>query len=116
MQELKRLDVLSVGKIAGVTYGLLAVLFIPLFLIMAIAGVFSQDKEAAAISGVVGVIFAIAMPIVYGLMGFVFGCISAFIYNLVAGRIGGLKFELRPLSVPPVLPVPSSQNASLQNG
>jgi len=111
MQELKRMDVLSVGKIAGVTYALMAVLFVPIFLIAIVAGAFNQDKEAAVFSGIVGIVLAIAMPLIYGAMGFVFGCISALIYNLVAKKIGGLKFELQPVYVPPVLTVPDSQNA-----
>ena len=101
MHELKRFDVLSVGKIAGITYGLLAVLFIPLFLIMAVAGFFAQDKEAAIFGGIMGVIFAVAMPFFYGAIGFVFGCIGALIYNLVARRIGGLRFEVQPTSAAP---------------
>ncbi len=72
MHELKRLDVISVGKIMGMVYDLLAVLFSPLFLIMMIAGVFSQDKGAAVVSGMVGLVFAIAMPFMYGTMGFPF--------------------------------------------
>jgi len=110
MKELKRVDVLSVGKIMGVVYGLMAVIFIPFFLIAAVAGFFAQDKEAALFGGIFGIIFAIAMPFIYGGMGFVFGCIGALIYNLVAKKIGGLKFELHPIQAPSVLSVPGSQN------
>ena len=110
MHELKRLDVISVGKIMGMVYGLLAVLLSPLFLIMMIAGVFSQDKDAAVISGIVGIMLAVAIPFVYGAMAFVVGCIVALIYNFAAGRVGGVRFELQPISIPPVLPLSGSQN------
>jgi len=110
MHELKRLDVISAGKIMGMVYGLLAVLFSPLFLVMMIARVFSQDKGSAVVSGMVGLVFAIAMPFFYGGIAFLIGCIGALIYNFVAGRMGGLKFELQPISIPPVLPLSDSQN------
>ena len=42
-----------------------------------------------------GILFGIGsiitIPIFYGVMGFIFGMITAFIYNLVAGWIGGLE-------------------------
>ena len=75
-----------------------------------IAGVFSQDKDAAVISGIVGIILAVAIPFIYGAMAFVVGCIIALIYNFAAGRVGGVKFELQPISIPPVLPLSGSQN------
>ena len=76
---------------------------------MMIAGVFSQDKDAAVISGIVGIILAVAIPFIYGAMAFVVGCIIA-IYNFAAERVGGVKFELQPISIPPVLPLSGSQN------
>jgi len=52
---------------------------------------------------------AVAIPFVYGAMAFVVGCIIA-IYNFAAERVGGVKFELQPISIPPVLPLSGSQN------
>ena len=34
------------------------------------------------------------MPILYGIMGFVFEIIIAVVYNLVAGQTGGLELDL----------------------
>jgi hypothetical protein len=34
------------------------------------------------------------MPVIYGVMGFIFGVIGAAIYNLVAGWIGGIEVEV----------------------
>ena len=42
-----------------------------------------------------GVVAIVAMPLLYGGMGFISGLISAALYNLVAGFVGGLEVELQ---------------------
>jgi hypothetical protein len=44
------------------------------------------------VGGIVG--YAICLPLFYGIIGFFGGAISAFIYNVVAGFMGGIEFEL----------------------
>ena len=44
-----------------------------------------------------GLFLAIMMPLLYAGMGFVIGALSAVIYNLVAGWIGGIEIELAPV-------------------
>jgi hypothetical protein len=41
-------------------------------------------------------------PIVYGLIGFLMGALTAWAYNFAARQIGGIQLELRP-----VIPSPS---------
>ena len=38
--------------------------------------------------------FGIFMPVFYGVFGFIFGVISAAIYNLIARWIGGIEVEV----------------------
>ena len=38
--------------------------------------------------------FAIAMPFIYAIMGFVGGIVSAFVYNLIARWVGGVEVEV----------------------
>ena len=40
-----------------------------------------------------GVLGLIALPIIYGIIGFVSGAIIAFLYNLIARWIGGIEME-----------------------
>jgi hypothetical protein len=49
--------------------------------------------EGVTILGIV--ISVILVPIIYGILGFVFGAISALIYNFAAKRIGGIEFDLK---------------------
>ncbi|MGV8931733.1 MAG: hypothetical protein ACOH1R_06420 [Luteimonas sp.] len=91
---IKRIDVLSAGKISGIiaaALGLIAGLVILLF-----GSVFSglMGSEAgggfAALGGIMGVII---LPILYGVLGFIGGALQAFIYNIAAGFVGGIRIE-----------------------
>jgi hypothetical protein len=98
MFRLKSVGVMSVAKIMGAMYALLGLIFLPILLIAAAAGMMSGggDKTAGMIAGVGMVAFAIMMPLIYGAMGFIGGAISALIYNLMAGRLGGVEMNLQP--------------------
>jgi hypothetical protein len=97
MHVIKSVGVLSVAKIMGLVYGCLGLIFIPFFLLMGLVGTMAGVKEGA-ISGAIGIVFAIFMPVLYGIMGFVMGAIGALLYNLFAKWIGGIEVqvELRP--------------------
>jgi len=108
MHIVKSVGVMSFAKIMGLTYGCLGLIFCPLFLVIGLLGSFAgQGKTPFA--GIFGVVFAVLMPVLYGVMGFVFGAIGALLYNLIAKWVGGfeLELELRPatLSAPyPIVP------------
>ena len=103
MQEIKAVNIISVAKVMGILYGILGLLFIPMFLIMTAAAGLSGQKDAALGAGI-GIVFALAMPIFYGLMGFVMGALMAWIYNLVAGRWGGIELDLRTKQIAALQP------------
>lgn len=97
MQEIKKVDVLSYAKISG---ALGAVIGFIIGLISALIGTammaaFSAASGAPAGMGLfVGAVAIIAVPIVMGISGFIGGAIVAFLYNVVAGWIGGVEIEL----------------------
>ena len=79
------------GLIIGVIYGLILIVFGAAMSSLAPG----NDAMAGGISTVVmGVIMMIALPIMYGVFGFIGGIIGALIYNAASGIIGGVKFEL----------------------
>lgn len=93
---IKKLDILSVGKITGIiaaAFGLIAGLLLLVFgsMIAGLAGSQGDAGPLAALGG--GVVGMIALPILYGICGFVGGVIQALIYNLAAGVIGGIRIE-----------------------
>ncbi len=105
MHVLKSVGVMSVAKIFGFLYGCLGLIFIPFFLIFAMVGTFAGQKNLP-FAGVVGVVLAIAMPILYGVMGFVTGAIGAALYNLLAKWLGGFELELEIMPAGVMAPYP----------
>jgi hypothetical protein len=53
-----------------------------------------------------GIAFAIFAPVFYGVIGFVFGAIGAFLYNIMAKWLGGIEVRLES-AVPVSQPAPS---------
>ena len=85
---------LSVAKIAGVLYALIGLIVGAFFALAALAGVFAGADDAGIIGSIMGLGAIVVFPLLYGCMGFVFTLIGAWLYNLVAGMIGGIRFEV----------------------
>ncbi|HEX8337724.1 MAG TPA: hypothetical protein VF621_13400, partial [Pyrinomonadaceae bacterium] len=93
---IKRFGILSATKITAVVWaGLGLAIGIPLGLLMIIVGaaVMSSSGRDGTVIGM-GLFYMIGLPIIYGVMGLIFGAIGALVYNLTAPTIGGLEFEL----------------------
>lgn len=84
-QRVRRFGIVQTAKVAGALYTLLGVVLIPVVLVVAMF----SPKEHAYGTGV-----AIALPILYGVSGFIFTAIGCAIYNFVAGFVGGIEVEL----------------------
>ena len=89
MQKVKRIGVLSLAKISGILYAIFGLIFGVLFAILPLMGL--NVDETTLFFGTATII---VFPILYGIMGFIGGLITAFFYNLVVGKIGGLEVEL----------------------
>lgn len=93
MTKIKKIGVLSLGKITGILYAIMGLIFgiimAPIFMISFLVS--TND------SGLLEALFAVGsialLPIVYGIMGFVGGIISALVYNLSASWVGGIEIE-----------------------
>jgi hypothetical protein len=96
--RLRSVGVLSVAKVSGIFYGAMGLLFVPFFLLFSmIAAVASKQTGAPGFPAAFGIGFALVMPILYAAFGFLFGALGAFVYNLVAGWIGGFEMELQAM-------------------
>lgn len=88
--RIRRMGVLQLAKISAVMYALItAVIFVPIMLFFMAVG-----AGAGAGAGSVGFLGLLIAPILYGIGGFIAGAIGAFVYNLVAGWVGGMEFEI----------------------
>jgi len=94
-KQLTHIAPLRAGIVLGVLYGILSLVIAPFFLLAAVFG----SKSGTAFPAIFGVGFAIMLPVIYAVIGFIGGIIAAAIYNLVAKWTGGLEFEVR--DVPP---------------
>jgi hypothetical protein len=81
--ELKNVSKLQAAKVSAVLY---LVLGIPLALIMLVPAMFTH----APISW----LMIVLMPVLYAVAGFVFTFLAAWIYNGVAGMVGGLEYTM----------------------
>lgn len=85
MQELKKIDVLSLAKISSIIFAVMGFILAVLnFLLFS----FMMPQQSLSL-------WEIPLAIViYGVIGFIFGALFAFIYNFAAPRIGGVEVEL----------------------
>jgi hypothetical protein len=84
-QQIRRFGIGQTAKVVGVLYALMGLVLLPIFLVVAAL----SPNEAGFGAG-----FTLALPILYGVFGFIFTAIGCAVYNLVAGWVGGIEVEL----------------------
>jgi Transmembrane domain of unknown function (DUF3566) len=99
-RRIKRIAPLQAGKMLGVLYACMGLIFLPFIGVAALAGAFAQQAQgqgsgAATTVGIaLMIVFGLFVPIIYGVMGFLVGVIGAAIYNFIAQWIGGIEVEV----------------------
>jgi|SRR5580700_8771548 hypothetical protein len=93
MHIIKSVGVFSVAKIMGMIYGCMGLIFAPFFLLIGLMGS-AMGRQNSPLAGIFGIGFAVFMPVLYGVMGFISGLIGALLYNLFARWVGGFELEL----------------------
>jgi hypothetical protein len=89
MKEIKRIIPASLAKVFGALYGLLGLIAGFIFLIISLIAVVSGHP-----GGLFGFIAVVLIPLIYGVLGLVLGYLMALLYNFVAKKVGGIKFEI----------------------
>jgi hypothetical protein len=94
-----RVGPLSVAKIAGILYAILGLLVGALFSLIGLAGVAgglaSDERDTALFGALFGVGAIIALPIFYGVLGFVMTLLMAALFNVAARLAGGLEVDVQ---------------------
>jgi len=99
----KRVGVLSVGKVFACLYALLGLIVGGIISLLALASALAgaaaggappEAQHSGAVALVLGAGAIIIMPILYGLGGFLGGMIGAVLYNVAAAIVGGIEIEL----------------------
>ena len=103
--RIRKLGILSVAKIYAVMMLIISLLIsIPYGLIIIIISLTGAGnvggQKAFALGGggvILGLGIMIGLPIMYGIMGFIGGALSALIYNIFAGFVGGIEIEVEAI-------------------
>jgi hypothetical protein len=94
----RRLGVWSIARIYGAlsgAFGLIAGVILAL-LSMVGAGLASRSGDAPAFLGpLLGIGAIVFLPLLYGVMGLVAGALSAVLYNVFAGMVGGIELDIQ---------------------
>lgn len=92
----KRVGPVSFARVAGTLYAVLGVFIGCIVSLAALVGAASSNSaRGAGLGALLGVGAIVVFPILYGALGFLFTLIGAWLYNLVAGWVGGVEVELQ---------------------
>jgi hypothetical protein len=92
---IKRIAPLSCAKITGTLYAILGLILGAVFSLISLAGGFSSGLNAGmGIGALVGTAAIVVFPIFYGLIGFITTLIGAWLYNTLAGMVGGIQMDV----------------------
>lgn len=89
---IRRIEPMSAAKVGGVLYALLGVVFGAIFTLISFTG-FGAMAGAGSYGALFGVGAIIILPIVYGIIGFIFTGLSTVFFNFAAKIAGGLEVQ-----------------------
>ena len=87
-KQIKHFSVLQTSKVLAILYGVIAIIFVPFLLIPALVNG----------NGGPMVIFSLAAPLLYAIIGFIFTALFCWIYNILAKYVGGIEFVLEDVN------------------
>ncbi len=90
---LNRIDPMSYAKVYGALTALIVfvIALLVVILIIPFASMFGGEAASIGIAASVGIL--IGAPLAYGVFAFLIGLLMAALYNVIAGRIGGIEME-----------------------
>lgn len=93
---LKRIGPVSCAKIVGTLYAILGIVIgVVVSLAVLAGGIASNVSRNAALGTIIGAGAVVFFPILYGVIGFVASLIGAWLYNVIAGLVGGIEMDLQ---------------------
>ena len=99
--KLRSVDVMSVAKLFMWIHGCLGLLFLPFLLLGGVISAVAGGKEGL-VGGAVMVVLSLLMPLFYAGMGFLMGALMAWLYNLLAKKVGAIELRLDLVTSTPV--------------
>ncbi|MFV1917202.1 MAG: hypothetical protein ACC618_01815 [Patescibacteria group bacterium] len=96
MARIKRIGIKQTAKFAAIFYFVVTLIFfVPFFLITLLIGTQGDTEGYSRLGGAVfGGVFLLILPFFYALLVGLVVAVSAYLYNLIAKRIGGIEVEI----------------------
>jgi len=106
MFRIRRFGVIKTANVVAFLYVvIIAIIFVPIALIVAVAAPsadFGNARGFAGNAGGVAVVFVgLLAAVFYGIVGWIFTAIACLLYNFAAGMIGGVEIQLEAVQPPP---------------
>ena len=95
MSYLKRIGPASAFKVGAVVYGLVGLIAGVFCSVIAFAAPSVHHAHMPWVSPAVGLFAVVLCPLIYGIIGGIGAVISALIFNLASGWVGGLEVEIK---------------------
>lgn len=92
--SVRRIDAFSVAMMVGAMYALIGVIAGLVFFTFSLLGGLAGGAEMAVGGFLFGGMMLVALPVGYGLAGFVAGLVGGLIYNVAASFVGGVRMDL----------------------
>jgi hypothetical protein len=86
-------------------YAAMGLIFGAVFACIALVGGSVAQRngdQGAAFGALFGAGAVVLLPLLYGVLGVVFGALTAWLYNVFAGMVGGIEVQLEPPHGPTV--------------
>lgn len=105
MQEIKKIQSTSLAKIIAMLYGIISFFFsISLGMLIMINIIPGSNIEGSIIFVIllyigIGILLGVINALLASFLGYIFGYAIAFLYNILAMRIGGIKFESKNVNI-----------------
>ena len=86
MRQIKSFNVPRAAQVLGALFFALGLVILPFVLLRVLTAPWGP--------GLVGLILTLLSPLIYGVLGWAFGALSAFLYNIIAKQVGGIELEV----------------------
>ena len=91
-----RIGPMSLAEIAATANAVLGFVLGGIFSMISLAGGFNSNISGVPNSGaMLGVGVILVFPILYAFIGFIMTLFAAWLYNIVAGYVGGIEIEVQ---------------------
>lgn len=100
MVRIRRFGVVSTANTIAAIYAVIVLVFVVFFSLIALLGIAVIPKDSSAAAGaaglgVVGILIGgLLFTVFYAVFGWIFTAIACVLYNVVAGRVGGIAIQV----------------------